>query len=655
MGLGNKLLDRSYTPQDTITNDSAVHPFYFKKVIKCPVQFTQDPIEYAEKYLNIRLRPTQKQILNVLFNRDVHGDYTTNEVVVIAGMRGGKSLIAGLAASFILQQALAMDSPAEQLGQVKGYKLSGEFIATSEQQSKNTAYSSFESLLMNTDWWNKYIGYLLEREISEGKETLFQHQQRKIYFPEKNLEVLSLHSNSQSIAGMTAMFVIFDEMSRFNVSDKKVQEVTEKRTAQAVYYTASRAAKSLKGFSKIMTITSPMYESDFGMKLLYMAEKVYGGSQKHVIDALRSKEPKRVPGLIGFHYTTFEMNPKTPDNPSGFVEEDFEAERISSPEAYRRDYLAIPPSALNPWIEYPERIDPCVHPNKEKYALFEDKLIEESVETEFASETRRYIGKTIYLLKHDKITKHFICCDQGEVKDSFVVSMGHGEEVTFKGINAAGKEIEETRYKAVIDLIEIWKPDKEQRITVSFANVEEIIKTLTKSFYVSKVVYDQWQSVESIQRLFSQGVYTQKMGASLEMYDILKILIYSGMIEFPKNDDLVTELRQLNLVRGSKIDHPVSGSKDIADAVCRVAYCIYEDCIRDAIQGNYILPLKSKLPTIRSIASAYEYIQQDQTQFGMDGTSEIFGGEGGGVSGAHDLFGNGYIVQPNVVPNIGVK
>lgn len=643
MGIGNKLLDTSYKPNFA---GNAPVQFDFNRVIKCPVTFTEDPIEYAEKYIQYKLKPVQKNIIIDLFSTKETGESVYDHAVFISGMRSGKSVGGGIIGSFLLQKLLAMDDPGRQLGQVPGQKFVAEYIATSEQQSKQTAYAAFENIILNTPWWRKYIGYLRERELKEGKETLFQQHERKIMFHEKNIEAHSLHSNSASIAGFTAFFVCFDEMSRFDVSEGDVQQKSEKRSAQAVYYTAARAAKTLSGFSKILTITSPMYETDFGMQLLYMSSVCKAGpATQKVIDALRSRYTTRVENIIGYHYCTYEANPKTPDDPFGYTEHSFDTEKAANYSAFLRDYMAIPPAAISPFFELPERIAKSVNPNIEKLVLFTDDIIEQAV----GAEIRKYIGKKIQILAGNKMNKYFICCDQGAVKDSFVVCMGHAEVIDVDVPNARGGSTKTQRAKVIIDFAEAWKPNKEDRITVSFQNVEEVIKILNNYFYISLVVYDQWHSTESIERLFSEGMVTRKLGATIEMYETLKVLIYSGMVDLPDNEVLLTELRQLNVIKNKKIDHAEGSSKDIADAVCRTVWCIYLDSIRDAVHGKFMLPMGQQMATLRSVADALELVKNDlRNEMGAG-----YGIFGSAQSSGKGIFGKSMIVQPNVVPNIG--
>jgi hypothetical protein len=654
MGLGDRLLDPNYLP--SIANPtgaaSIVMPYHIKTV-KCPVKFTNDIIEYvvSKDFLGNSLRPLQRTFLEQLFYKNPDGSNKYDAGVLCVGMRGGKSYLAAFVVTFLTQYMLQFDQPAAHFGQGPGTRLTAQTIASSSEQTKETVYAHVESIIHYSPWWQKYLAYLKELELTDGKDVHYQEKRLEQEFSSKNISILSLHSNSAALAGKTSYCVVFDELSRFDVIEGSTQSKSQKRTADAVYSTASRAASSLLQISKVLTISSPMFEDDYTMKLLYMAKDCWVGEQATVINALRDKVVGKDDRLYGMHATTFEFNPVTPDNPRGFIKgKHFESYKTQNPEAYKRDYLAIPPSTVNPYFEYPERIDQVVIVNNNPLAIFSDKIIEESIQAEHGYEFRHYVGKTMLPLRPNKMIKYYICVDQGEVKDHFVLAMGHAEEIPIKTTEKLN--MPSTRLKIIIDLLEGWVPDKEKRVTVSFENVEEVIVALNHYFLVGKVTYDAYSSVESIQRLFSAGIYTERLGATLEMYDVLKQLIYQGQIEVPSNPRLIAELKHLSLIGGVKIDHPVGGNKDYADAVVRCAWSCYTDYITQTIHGNHMLPLKASLPTIRSVATAYEFMKQDRdnpqgAMWNSFGANQSLSGSG--------VFGETIIVMPNVMPNIGKK
>jgi hypothetical protein len=643
LAIGSKLLDINYKPEENISSDFGLYTS-FKKIIKCPVKFTEDPIEYAESYIGFVLRPIQKNMIIDLFSTDENDYPLFDTLIAIQGMRSSKSVTAAIVISFLKMKLLAMDNPGKQLGQAPGQKLVAEFIATSEQQSKNTAYAALANIITSTDWWIKYISYLKQREESEGKETLFSMSQKRIAFPEKNVESLSLHSNSNSIAGFTAFGIVGDEWSRLSMisSGADTQSFTEARTAEAIWNTCSRAAKSIRPFSKVIIITSPLFSEDFGMKMLCRAGTLKAGKHKNYIEELRTRHPEKVKRMLGYYYTTLEVAGKCLENPNGFTEEDFESER-SEMTAYMRDYECVPPETIASYFDRVDLISKCVH-DRPVVATFTTHIFEENITTLRGVESRRYVGKQIHIATTDLMKKYFICCDQGEKKDAFVVCMGHGEEVDHTSINGAGKEVVMKKHKVIIDLIEAWEPDKENKITVSFQNVENTIQILSKNFFIHSVLFDQWQSTEAIQRLFSSGIHTEKIGATLEMYDIAKMLIYSDMVEFPPNDKLIHELRTLNLIKGRKIDHNENSSKDLADAFIRVIFKVYESSIKDSIQGTDMLPKGAMFLSARNLSGP---------EFNLMSYGGSMAGSGGGLWGNSSVFGNrDTIVSGNVTPSL---
>ena len=647
MGLGDKLIDQTYKP--SIIESPYTNTNFFNRIVKLNVKFTNDPFEYIEGYIGYKLRPFQREVIEDLFSLDPNGIAKYDVSIMVIGMRSGKTLISSVVGSFLLHKLLQYDDPAGELGQIPHYKLSGVYLANSADQSQKTSFASLENIIATTPWWRKYINdYLLEREKKEGSDSLFVKTQKRIFFPEKNLEAISLTSSSSSGAGTTSYFFSAEELSRADVSTGIVQGTTEKRTAQAVYYTFSRATKTLSGFSKTIVSTSCLYESDFAMQLLYMSKDFKCGENKSIMDSLRLKYfPNKVDKMIAYNYATWEANAKTLDNPYGFLRSDFNAEFADNTTAAMRDFGSIPPGSTNPLLEYPERIDACINSTKKPVVLFSDKFIEQTINGPDGFEARQYIAKDVYPQMHDKITSYFLACDQGKVSDSFCISMGHCENFHEDIPIGEGKFNTVEKFKIIIDFIEEWKPNKQDRITVSFQNVEDTIRILSQYFNIKLVVYDQWNSVESIERLFAAGLKTEQIGSTIKMYEVLKMLIYSNMIEIPNDNTLITELRQLNIVHSHagnpRVDHPVGGSKDFADSLVRTAFCIYNDSVMNAVNGNYMLPIVERFSTVRSAGS---FFQENKQAIGAPA------GQFGSSSNIWSQSKSGTIVRSNIMSSI---
>ena len=112
-----------------------------------------------------------------------------------------------------------------------------------------------------------------------------------------------------------------------------------------------------------------------------------------------------------------------------------------------------------------------------------------------------------------------------------------------------------------------WKPDPEKSVIVDLTNVEEFITTLSKHFHISGVWFDQWNSALLSQRLTASGLFSDIYKLTFQDYKNFKDRIYQGNIRLLPCDPQVTEIKRLILLRGGKVDHPISGGKDYVDTV----------------------------------------------------------------------------------------
>jgi hypothetical protein len=137
---------------------------------------------------------------------------------------------------------------------------------------------------------------------------------------------------------------------------------------------------------------------------------------------------------------------------------------------------------------------------------------------------------------------------------------------------------------------------------IIFHKIRELIYMMSKeTLAIRWVTFDQFQSTDSIQLLRQSGyvVGRQSMDTTTTPYDFLKNALYEDRINIPYHKKLVLELISLEKdVKRGKVDHPVHGSKDIADALAGVVYGL---TVRREIWAMYGIPLM-KIPTTLSLA-----------------------------------------------------
>jgi hypothetical protein len=122
-------------------------------------------------------------------------------------------------------------------------------------------------------------------------------------------------------------------------------------------------------------------------------------------------------------------------------------------------------------------------------------------------------------------------------------------------------------------LLEIKPPPNGE---INFAKIRELIYVMAKGGVpIRWVTYDSFQSRDSLQILRGKGFTSGllSMDATPIPYDVLKTALYDTRVRFPKHDKLILELNTLEVdQKTGKVDHPVTSSKDIADAVAGVVY-----------------------------------------------------------------------------------
>lgn len=588
--MNDNFFDNVFNNPSSKENADLASSDFLETAEACPLPFTNDIIEFAEseKFLGIKLFPKQKEILQQYYTyEDSNRKYNT--LIIIAGMRSSKSSLSAIISLFETHKLLAHVNPQKYYGLLPGQRIYIVNIANARKQSSETIFASVDSIIRTNPWWRTYIAWLKSREKAElniRSGDLFHKTEVSYEFRNKQVYIVSEQSNSASLAGRTIKLFLSDEISRTDVSEDEVQGKSQKRSAQAIFNTLSRATKTFKSEGLTVVVTSPMYEDDYGMQLLYRCGTLNIGEngKNHIMTLASRFKGERIATYLGFHYATYEMNPN-------ITREDLVAERASSTESYRRDYEAIPPSSISPFIEHPFKVDECIV-NKEPIAYFDDVEFVEEARDKFGKvlEAKTYIGKKLISIKPNRMNYYYICCDPGEKYDSFTLCMAHPEEITTEAYDRNGKVVPAKRLKTVIDLLLEWKPDKERGITVKFEDAEKVIAILAENLTIKKVTYDQWNSTRSLQTLFSQNIRGELLKISTPMYEIFRTRIYGRLIELPPNDALIDQIKKLQRIR-QKVDHMPGTHKDLADVVARVDFLIHSYELETVLSGELLTPV----------------------------------------------------------------
>jgi hypothetical protein len=106
--------------------------------------------------------------------------------------------------------------------------------------------------------------------------------------------------------------------------------------------------------------------------------------------------------------------------------------------------------------------------------------------------------------------------------------------------------------------------------------------------------------------LCQKGLMTgiRSMDRSPTAYELLKTALYNGRVEIPEHPKLLAELRMLERdTRTGKIDHPVHGSQDIADALAGV---VSEIMLRREVWVDHAVSTREFPRSLRALAASPE-------------------------------------------------
>lgn len=115
---------------------------------------------------------------------------------------------------------------------------------------------------------------------------------------------------------------------------------------------------------------------------------------------------------------------------------------------------------------------------------------------------------------------------------------------------------------------------------VDQAKVRQLIYDFSMNgFYVKKVTCDQFQSLGTLQILKSRGYQTGivSVDAPGGAYELVKQALYENRTSFYRYEPVIKEFRELiKNWRTGKVDHPETGTKDVADSFAGVIFNLHE-------------------------------------------------------------------------------
>jgi len=404
-----------------------------------------------------------------------------------------------------------------------------------------------------------------------------QNYRSTLYFP-KGITVRPIAGNSTGALSQNVFGGLIDEINFMAVIEKSKAnpEGGVYDQAQENYRTIARRRESRfmrKGWlpGMLFLVSSRKYPGQFTDQKeeeakrnprIYVYDKrvweikhpsVFTGDWMNVFVGDQSRRPRILAGDDKVSDTDEKLVLRVPEE----YRHSFESDLYEA----LRDIGGVSTQAMHPFMPNVEAVAGC---------FGKTQSVLKTGETDFVQDTLVIKKKRIRNNDNEKWCR-WAHVDLGLTNDSAGVACGYVE----KFIRLKRTETEfEVMPVIVFDFILEVKPPPGGEI--EFSKIRALFyKIRDLGLPLRWITYDSYQSQDSIQILRSRGFSTgiSSIDAKTDPYDVTKTAFIDGRLFLPEHDKAQEEIRRLERnTRTGKIDHPLSFSKDCADAIAGVVY-----------------------------------------------------------------------------------
>lgn len=375
---------------------------------------------------------------------------------------------------------------------------------------------------------------------------------------DKNVLAISGHSDAESQEGLNLLLGIADEIDGFpsvNDARKRGGGSAPMNSAEHIMNMMdSSASTRFPDIYKLVAISYPRYLGSPIMTLIEEGKK----------DFEEMGEDSRY--YVSGPCATWEVNPRV----SG--PEKFAGQYKKDPIEAAAKYECKPARAINPYFRNEQAVKSAF------FAVPQEPIAVSYVpdgntwkpEYKFADNFIPVVGAR-YSMHGDLAHKG----DRAGISMAHVVYQEEFEDLVYDE-DGAEIQVREMRPNVKIDFCISYEadittsPPREIQIRWARQLCFELIK---RGFNIQRFTFDGFQSLDSMQILEDRGIESERVSTdrSTEPWRNLKDLIHDGRIWIPERPLVMNELLSLNQLPNGKVDHPISGSKDEADALACAA------------------------------------------------------------------------------------
>ena len=516
-------------------------------------------------YLNIKAKVRKRLLeeLRVIMGEEIDPQRPTAFplAMITGGIGIGKTTVASIVLPYLCHWVLCLKDPQDFFGLLPGSRIAFMQMSTSEKQALEVVFGDIKARVQHSPWF-------------QAKYPFDPNFKNQIRFS-KEIWIIPGDSAETTFEGYNILGGILDEADSHKVTSNKDY-------AEQGYDTISNRITSRfqdRGFllvigqmKKSVGFAAKKFEEFKGKANAYavrlaiwdsMGDDFYrddNGEVKKFFYDVKTKQiiPNGVATLTGAD--RFLQIPE-------LYREQFE----TNPEKALKDLAGIPPAVSDPFISLTNKIDAA-----------RDRWV------------NRYGGLDSPVLPNGRIAEWFVAKDSirrvGHIDiaysaegDALGFAMAHVPEMV-------ERDGERKPYIVVDMLMRMKAPPGGE---IFLADVRQMIYSLRgdRKFRLDMITMDGFQSTDTRQQLERRRFSVDMVSVDKQVlpYHDLREAIYEDRIDFPpylvdirrdsgteRVEILVKELSEL-MDMGTKIDHPVGGSKDVADCVAGVTFTLMGD------------------------------------------------------------------------------
>jgi hypothetical protein len=545
--------------------------------------FVMDPYYLGNTCDN--LYPKLMEDLTTLFE----GDY--QEAIFTGAIGWGKTFTASIGVCRLLYELSCMRDPHRSFGIAANSNISIVCLSVNEVLATKVAYENIATKIEASPYFQEHFP--------------FEKTKKELRFPKK-VWVAARASNDGSVLGLNVIGGLLDETNFMPRSSKAADpRFNLKDRAEVLYNAMMRRMKSrferkgrLPGL--LFVVSSKQTHDDFTAKRITASKKE---PTVFVRDyALWDVKPESY--LSGDWFSVVVGNDQSPSRivkegedaeilrvtlPDGSVlievPEDFRADFESDLEGAIRDLAGVATVAVRPYIQRREKIIEAVDPSlahpfsvevydpSQPGRFYWNKMVKPVFDPSMGEVSTNRPILNPHAPRHIHI-------DPSLSGDATGFAMGHVSgwmEVIRR--DDEGQQYPERAPEITIDFMLRIVPPTGGEIVLG--DVRKLVYQLSRHGYIITCVsIDSWQSVDAIQKLNQKGFNAIQLSVDRTMgpYDQLKTALYENRLKYYRYETLVRELREVEEDRVKrKVDHPVYGTKDVADAVAGVVSTLIEN------------------------------------------------------------------------------